>query len=346
VASLESIDLGLLAGSDLEECQTLLCAAQTKGFFYIELANSEGRAYLELAESLLSWSKEFFQKSLQEKLLETRSDEIESWTAGLHACSLTTHSYKPIAQETGVVLGTKDGFEAYKVLLCPVSDFASCNGDVKIPTNMFIGANRTAPCGCSGLVGDSKIGQAFATRSHEISNMILASLSRSLGLDGDAGFADRHRFGVPSSSATVVNCYPLQLLPEGSSAGHNAHTDLGSITLLFCSTWGLQVYSAESATWSYVEPVRGRAIVNIGDTLRFLSGNTLQSCLHRVVRHSQWSGQHRLSLAYFARPNSKTMLVDGQGCEWSVEKWVARKFRSYKESHEQQDMNGVQFGGL
>jgi isopenicillin N synthase-like dioxygenase len=86
--------------------------------------------------------------------------------------------------------------------------------------------------------------------------------------------------------------------------------------------------------------------VNIGDTLRFLSGNMLQSCLHRVVRHSGWTQQQRLSLAYFTRPNSNVMIVDGEACEWPVEKWVARKFRSYKESHEQQETNGVQFGGF
>lgn len=174
----------------------------------------------------------------------------------------------------------------------------------------------------------------------------MASLWRSLGSKVNSGFPDRHRFDLSSSSATVVNYYPRRSLPEGSSAGHNAHTDLGSITLLFCSTWGLQVYSAESASWSYVEPIRGKVIVNIGDTLRFLSGNTLQSCLHRVICHPEWTQEHRLSLAYFARPNSNIMLVDGEGREWSVENWVARKFKSYRESHEQQEVNGVQFGGV
>ncbi|KAH7066103.1 2OG-Fe(II) oxygenase family oxidoreductase [Paraphoma chrysanthemicola] len=174
----------------------------------------------------------------------------------------------------------------------------------------------------------------------------MASLWRSLGLQGASGFPDQHRFGSSSSSATVMNCYPLQLLPEGSSAGYNAHTDLGSITLLFCSTWGLQVYSAESASWSFVKPIRSRAVVNIGDTLRFMSGNKLKSCLYRVVRHSEWRHGHRLSLAYFTRPNSDVTLLDGQGREWSVEKWAARKSRSDKESHEEQEVNGVQFGGF
>ncbi|KAH7067157.1 2OG-Fe(II) oxygenase family oxidoreductase [Paraphoma chrysanthemicola] len=313
IADLETVDLGLLARSDPVESQKLLFAAQTKGFFYIELSNPDGRAYLEEAEALLSWFTKFFQKPLPEKLLETSSDEID---------------YKPIARETGVELGTKDGFEAYK-----------------IPTNIFIGTSRVAPPS-RGSVDCSSIGQAFAIRSHEISNMIMASLWRSLGLEGGSSFPEQHRFGSLSSSATVMNSYPLQLLPEGSSVGHNAHTDLGSITLLFCSTWGLQVYSAESARWSFVEPFRSRAVVNIGDTLRFMSGNKLKSCLHRVVHHSEWTHGHRLSLAYFARPNSDVKLLDGQGCEWSVEKWVARKFRSYKESHEEQEVNGVQFGNF
>lgn len=229
--------------------------------------------------------------------------------------------------------------------LFPLQDFFTSDRKAKIPSNIFIDTNRNISSKYHDVVGDFEVDEAFANRSHEISNTIMASLWRSLGLNGDAIFSDRHRLDLPSSSATVVNHYPLSSLPEGSSDGHNAHTDLGSITILFCSTWGLQVYSAESATWSYIEPVRGKAIVNIGDTLRFLSGNVLQSCLHRVVRHPRWKGQDRLSLAYFARPNSRTTFVDGEGCEWPVEMWVARKFRSYKESHQQQATNDVQYGG-
>lgn len=78
VARLESIDLGSLAGSDSQEDQKLLRAAQTRGLFYIELADAEGQAYLDMAESLLSCSEEFFQKSLQQKLQQTRLDETES----------------------------------------------------------------------------------------------------------------------------------------------------------------------------------------------------------------------------------------------------------------------------
>jgi isopenicillin N synthase-like dioxygenase len=81
--------LGLLARSDPVESQKLLLAAQTKGFFYIELSSPAGRAYLEEAEALLSWSTKFFQKPLEEKLLEICSDEIKSWTAGYVHCFKT-----------------------------------------------------------------------------------------------------------------------------------------------------------------------------------------------------------------------------------------------------------------
>lgn len=105
VTRLDSIDLGLLAKFDSEEEKKLLCAAQKKGFFYVDLENPEGRAYLTMAESLFSLFKDFFEKPLPEKLLQTRLDEIESRTAGyvetltpVHARDMTTFSYKPIGQ--------------------------------------------------------------------------------------------------------------------------------------------------------------------------------------------------------------------------------------------------------
>lgn len=82
VTRLDSIDLELLANFDSEEEKRLLSAAQKNGFFYVDLENLEGRAYLAMAESLFSWFKDFFQKPLSEKLLQTRLDEIESRTAG------------------------------------------------------------------------------------------------------------------------------------------------------------------------------------------------------------------------------------------------------------------------
>lgn len=77
-----------------------------------------------------------------------------------------------------------------------------------------------------------------------------------------------------------------------------AHTDFGSLTLLFGRVGGLQVLvpegmrgegegeengRGEGERWVYVRPLEGHAIVNVGDALSFFTGGLLRSCVHRVV---------------------------------------------------------------
>ena len=44
-----------------------------------------------------------------------------------------------------------------------------------------------------------------------------------------------------------------------------AHTDLGSLTLLFTGAPGLQVLTPGSKEWAFVMPKKNCAVVNIGD---------------------------------------------------------------------------------
>ena len=176
--------------------------------------------------------------------------------------------------------------------------------------------------------------------------MLMSCLSHSLELQfgQGQGFDWRRQSDEGSDSVAVINHYPLSDLPAHASIGHNAHTDMGCITLLFCSDWGLQVYSSEYERWEYVVPRPRSAIVNVGDSLRFLSSQKFKSCLHRVVPHETWASRPRYSLAYFLRPSKNVPLRDADGKMWTAEEWNARKFKSYKESHSEQQQSSVQTG--
>ncbi|KAF2746087.1 2OG-Fe(II) oxygenase family oxidoreductase [Sporormia fimetaria CBS 119925] len=315
IATLTEIEVNLLNSGSQQEARKLLLAAESDGFFYLSLNSGCISGYAGRAIELLSNGEKYFQKPLIEKLRDKRAVETETRTAG----------YKPIAIETGVGKDTKDGFEAFKV---PVSEILDPRKSAQF--QQF----------CS----DVRSLRSFAIHSHSIANTIMASLSKALELEDGTYLSRCHRIDQPSSSSTVVNFYPSASLPRNSSAGHNAHTDLGSITILFCSTWGLQIYSDERRRWLFVPPAPTKAIINIGDTLRFLAKNRIKSCLHRVIQHPKWAGSSRLSLAYFARPNSDTKFTDEEGTEWLVEDWVSRKFESYRETHAQQRANWVQLG--
>jgi isopenicillin N synthase-like dioxygenase len=82
-----------------------------------------------------------------------------------------------------------------------------------------------------------------------------------------------------------------------------AHTDFGSLTLLWSqNVAGLQI-KTPSGEWKYIPPVDGGIICNVGDALQFWSKGYLKSTTHRVVRPppDQVQGT-RLGLFYFVRP--------------------------------------------
>jgi hypothetical protein len=108
------------------------------------------------------------------------------------------------------------------------------------------------------------------------------------------------------------------------------------MTILFCLERGLQVLDPKTEQWCYVDPRPGCAVINVGDSLRFLSGGTLRSSLHRVVPYPGVDIRNRLSSAYFMRPELDAEFVDDNGQRWTSLDWHMRKYRVYRSSaHEQ-----------
>ena len=113
--------------------------------------------------------------------------------------------------------------------------------------------------------------------------------------------------------------------------GHIAHTDVGSLTLLFSHQSGLQVLRPGTDQWVDIRPVPGYAIVNIGDSLRHMSGRVFKSCLHRVVPTCpDIGGNERLSVIYFLRPKMDAKFRDETGREWRSVDWHIRKFDAFR----------------
>jgi hypothetical protein len=91
-----------------------------------------------------------------------------------------------------------------------------------------------------------------------------------------------------------------------SNTWSRAHTDFGSLTLLWSqNVAGLQIKSP-SGEWKYVAPVDGGIICNVGDAMQFWSAGYLKSTVHRVVRPPRdQAGGKRLGLFYFVRPGDE-----------------------------------------
>ena len=131
-----------------------------------------------------------------------------------------------------------------------------------------------------------------------------------------------------------------------------AHTDVGSVTLLWNILGGLHILPPgndeetnvnTSTAWEFVKPQAECAVVNMGDAMVLLTGGAVRSNLHRVAyAPGEQASLDRYSIAYFARPEDDVILEDltnvkenGQdhkGQQGKMYKdWVAMKIDMYKQ---------------
>lgn len=180
------------------------------------------------------------------------------------------------------------------------------------------------------LQGEAPLLANVMDKLHEIGIGLLDALDQ-ISHDASTPFAPKHPPTDPSTSCMTVQRYP-SLSSEGPNAGLSAHTDVGSLTILFCGDRGLQTFNQDTQEWRSVEPRNGCAIVNVGDSLRFLSGRKFRSVVHRVAPYPGETIENRFSCAYFMRPRMDVEFEDEKGKRWKSIDWHMRKYKSYREA--------------
>jgi isopenicillin N synthase-like dioxygenase len=204
--------------------------------------------------------------------------------------------------------------------------------------------NARAPQLPSSVQKNMDLFDSFISGSHGAVLKILECLSVGMGLTGANRFENKHRPGVSARTTMVLFRYPRQV-KEGGGIGHNMHTDIGSLTLLYCGDWGLQVLSADNQ-WGFVPPKPGHAVINVGDSMRFLSDYQLRSCVHRVIPVTERQETHRYSIAYFLRPEDNAVYVDSKGRTLSARAWHDEKYDVFRQPHEKQEEDMILTGGM
>lgn len=109
---------------------------------------------------------------------------------------------------------------------------------------------------------------------------------------------------------------------------------MGSITILFSNTPGLQLCPRGSESWLYVEPQQNKAVVNLGDAINIWSNGIFQSALHRVASLPNQAMTERYSFGYLMRPSDKApmcSLIRSAGAQSGstvpmCKDWVQAKF--------------------
>lgn len=324
LASLATISLSKLAAGDAQEQQALLEASAGPGFFYLDLsgASTPSPTLVDDKDAVLDFMANYFAQPDSVKMLDDRRDSKNSKDH--------TVGYKPAGLFAGVAKGKRDAYESLKVMRAEMRSHSSA-----LP---------------SAVQQQASLFERYINGAQEATMTLLTSLSEAMHLPGPARLENSHREDQPTRTTLVMLNYPRQ--PDADSSpskgeGHNKHTDIGSLTLLFSHEWGLQVLSPdEPDTWLWVEPRPNHAIINIGDSLRFLSGGRLNSCVHRVVPTPELRDENRYSLAYFLRAEDDATYTDSMGRTLTARQWHDNKYDVFTQDHSQQEKATVLTGGM
>ena len=184
--------------------------------------------------------------------------------------------------------------------------------------------------------------ESFMRDVHRYTDCILSCLSKALDLPMD--LKDCNRIDKPSSA----NMAMLNYLPWGSSdekIGNMAHTDMGTLTVAFSKMSGLQAMLPGNDDWSFISPRVGHAIVNVGDSLRFLSNGALASSLHRVVPPPDSKGHDKFSVIYFLRPEFDAKFTTHDGRQITSVEWHNQKYALFREASLDAKQHGAMLTG-
>ncbi|KAG8218562.1 hypothetical protein J3R82DRAFT_4203 [Butyriboletus roseoflavus] len=150
----------------------------------------------------------------------------------------------------------------------------------------------------------------FFQTCHELHVDVMRSIA--LGLDLHESFFDR-KIDQQYHNLRLLS-YPsirTKLLSQEGQARAGAHSDYGTITLLFQdSVGGLEVQNPHTQHFQPAHPIPGTIVVNAGDLLARWSNDVLRSTLHRVVappaqriNDTEGMTSTRQSIAFFCNPN-------------------------------------------
>lgn len=201
----------------------------------------------------------------------------------------------------------------------------------------------------------------FSRHSLALASKIFTLFAIILELPEDF-FSSRHAYSDPSEDHLRYMIYRPRSEEDDAKVQNTwsrAHTDFGSLTLLWSQdVAGLQL-KTPAGEWKYVPPVDNGIICNVGDTLDFWSAGYLKSTVHRVVRPPpDQSDIHRLGLFYFVRPGDdvdikpapspllkRLGLIKNQadGAPVRGRDYVRERVRNYHNHSDYADMKGKKF---
>ncbi|XP_064112033.1 uncharacterized protein LOC135219305 isoform X2 [Macrobrachium nipponense] len=152
----------------------------------------------------------------------------------------------------------------------------------------------------------------FMDTCMKFTNRILIAMA--LGLDLDRNFfVDTHReiFSDNNTSCLRLLHYPPVALDISEGAIRcGAHTDYGTITLLFQDDMGGLYVRDRKGQWVSADPIPGTILVNVGDLLQFWTSDKLIATEHKVLIPEEEVCRRtcRRSTVFFVQPDDPVLI--------------------------------------
>ena len=150
----------------------------------------------------------------------------------------------------------------------------------------------------------------FYERVASIASDVMAAFA--IALDLPQGFFDEKHTGL-TQTLRLLHYPPVKYVSEGQ-LGAGAHTDYGTLTVLFQDAeGGLQVQGLDGK-WIDAPPIPGTVVINTGDLISRWSNDFFKSTPHRVVPRPAAMKNGRLSIAFFSDPDPEVIIETFPKC--------------------------------
>ncbi|KAF2623420.1 Clavaminate synthase-like protein [Macroventuria anomochaeta] len=185
----------------------------------------------------------------------------------------------------------------------------------------------------AALPGFRDFMESFFADCSALIHQLLDALSVALSLDNS--LSPTHSRSHFQLRLLHYPSLPFPELAQGKRSRINAHSDFGTLTLLFQdSVGGLEVEDPQTGGFRSVEPVDDAVLVNVGDLLARWSNGWWKSTVHRVMSPPALKSEteeeggveavvggmvaDRYSIPFFATADPETVIEALPGC-WSNE---------------------------
>ncbi|KAL9539143.1 hypothetical protein MBANPS3_010447 [Mucor bainieri] len=155
--------------------------------------------------------------------------------------------------------------------------------------------------------------ESLSKSCHDAALQILEAFAIALQIPAEQG--GQHFFVASHNYKGSENVLRFLKYPRGAESEYKeavragAHSDYGSVTLLFQKQVpGLEV-QASRTEWIAAPLIPGAIIVNVGDQMELWTNGLFKSTMHRVTFQPEHNHLDRYSMPYFVQANSDTSLA-------------------------------------